>query len=210
MSRKIINDNGILRGIENKEDTVIIVDKEDKMIDQYNEKPLLTFDAEPEHFGKFGVASLVDLVRPHITKPQHYVDKNPWNVVRDFDLPFLEGNVIRYIIRQTNKKDKPEERINDLKKALNYILEIMKNIEEEDEEEKEILNREQVTLKLMHIEQEFLYGGIVNDEEYTKRKDILRELYKEKTDEESIKCLEEFINDRNSIDEDYDYEEEKE
>ena len=68
--------------------------------------------------------------------PDHYKLANGMEVIDLTEtLPFLEGNIIKYVSRAGKKKDQPQ--LQDLKKALWYLRRIIANVEEKDAEDRQ-------------------------------------------------------------------------
>lgn len=59
------------------------------------------------------------MIKKDAVNPSHYVDHKttPIDLIEAYDLPFSEGNVIKYVARANEKNGRE-----DLKKALWYLL----------------------------------------------------------------------------------------
>ena len=59
------------------------------------------------------------------TNPEHYRRGSiqPWDFIVANDLGFLEGNIIKYIVRAGHKHDEP--RLDDLTKAATYLRKLL-------------------------------------------------------------------------------------
>lgn len=53
----------------------------------------------------------------HYKRFQH----ETWDVIIDWQLGYLDGNVVKYVSRWRHKGQTPEERLKDLKKARHYL-----------------------------------------------------------------------------------------
>jgi hypothetical protein len=60
--------------------------------------------------------------------PEHYRGDAAMRVIEDFDLDFLSGTVVKYLLRAGKKGDNPE--IQDLKKAMWYLQRKISNLED--------------------------------------------------------------------------------
>lgn len=67
-----------------------------------------------------------------VERPSHYIEGRkyePWDVIEDWDLGFLLGNVVKYVARAGRK----ENEIEDLVKARVYLTKAIDNLAEEGE-----------------------------------------------------------------------------
>lgn len=56
----------------------------------------------------------------------HYIGKNiqPWDYILANNIPYLEGNVIKYVTRHREKRGK-----DDIQKAIHYLEKLLENYE---------------------------------------------------------------------------------
>lgn len=68
-------------------------------------------------------------IPPDPINPSHYQGDYVMRIIEDFSLDFLDGQVVKYVLRSGKKDLSPA--INDYKKALWYLTRKIKNLEKE-------------------------------------------------------------------------------
>lgn len=73
----------------------------------------------------------------------HYkqFDYETWDVIVDWDLGYLDGNVVKYLSRWRHKHEDPEKQIEDLKKARHYLDKLIEIEEQRLEDDREFLRQ---------------------------------------------------------------------
>jgi len=73
--------------------------------------------------------TLFKMDRP--TKPVHYAyEIQPWDVIKDWDLDFWEGNAVKYICRAGGKDG--NSRAQDIRKAIENLKEVYQQCLEDE------------------------------------------------------------------------------
>jgi Protein of unknwon function (DUF3310) len=88
---------------------------------------ILDFHHTGPHKGETGV-EWVTCTPDHVT-PTHYQGDYVMRIIEDFNLDFLRGTVVKYLLRAGNKPDQPE--LVDLLKAKWYLERKIKQLEKE-------------------------------------------------------------------------------